>query len=166
LGSIASIITILFFYRFKDFSRAVFIVDAILLFVAISASRMAFRFFRQLLPMPQNAEGRKILIYGAGDGGELLLRELKNNPEWNYSPVGFVDDDETKRNNVIHGMKVFGGTDLLTTICKENGIQEILLTVRRISPEKLGEIKDICDESDILLKRAWLKIEPIDEFLD
>jgi UDP-GlcNAc:undecaprenyl-phosphate/decaprenyl-phosphate GlcNAc-1-phosphate transferase len=166
LGSITSIIAILFFYRFKDFSRAVFIVDAILLFVAISISRMAFRLFRQLLPMPQNSEGRKVLIYGAGDGGELLLRELKNNLDWNYSPIGFVDDDERKKNSVIHGLKVFGGNGSLSTICSENEVDEILLTVRRMSPEKLREVKDICDDAEILLKRAWLKIEPIDEFLD
>jgi UDP-GlcNAc:undecaprenyl-phosphate/decaprenyl-phosphate GlcNAc-1-phosphate transferase len=166
LGSISSIIAILFFYRFKDFSRAVFVVDAILLFVGLSVSRMAFRLFRQLLPMPQNAEGRKVLIYGAGDGGELVLRELKNNPDWNYSPVGFVDDDEKKTNSVIHGLKVFGGNGSLSTICKENEVQEILLTIRQMSPEKLREVKDICDDSDILLKRAWLKIESIDEFFD
>jgi UDP-GlcNAc:undecaprenyl-phosphate/decaprenyl-phosphate GlcNAc-1-phosphate transferase len=166
LGSITSILAILFFYRFKDFSRAVFIVDAILLFIGLSLSRMAFRLFRQLLPMPQNSEGRKVLIYGAGDGGELLLRELKNNPDWNYSPVGFVDDDERKTNSVIHGLKVFGGNGSLSTICSENEIDEILLTIRQMPPEKLREIKDICDTEDILLKRAWLKIEPIDEFFD
>jgi UDP-GlcNAc:undecaprenyl-phosphate/decaprenyl-phosphate GlcNAc-1-phosphate transferase len=154
LGSISSIIAILFFYRFKDFSRAVFVVDAILLFIGLSVSRMAFRLFRQLLPMPQNTEGRKVLIYGAGDGGELVLRELKNNPDWNYSPVGFVDDDEKKTNSVIHGLKVFGGNGSLSTICKENEVQEILLTIRQMSPEKLREVKDICDDSDILLIRA------------
>jgi UDP-GlcNAc:undecaprenyl-phosphate/decaprenyl-phosphate GlcNAc-1-phosphate transferase len=166
LGSISSILVILFFYRFKDFSRAVFVVDAILLFIALSLSRMAFRLFRQLLPMPQNGEGRKVLIYGAGDGGELLLRELKNNPDWNYSPVGFVDDDERKTNSVIHGLKVFGGNTSLSTICRENEVEEILLTIRQMPADKLGEIKDICDEEEITLKRAWLKIEPIDEFLD
>ncbi len=166
LGSISSILVILFFYRFKDFSRAVFVVDAILLFITLSLSRMAFRLFRQLLPMPQNGEGRKVLIYGAGDGGELLLRELKNNPDWNYLPVGFVDDDERKTNSVIHGLKVFGGNDSLSTVCRENDVEEILLTIRRMPAEKLSEIKDICDEEEITLKRAWLKIEPIDEFLD
>jgi UDP-GlcNAc:undecaprenyl-phosphate/decaprenyl-phosphate GlcNAc-1-phosphate transferase len=166
LGSISSILVILFFYRFKDFSRAVFVVDAILLFIALSLSRMAFRLFRQLLPMPQNGEGRKVLIYGAGDGGELLLRELKNNPDWNYSPVGFVDDDERKTNSVIHGLKVFGGNSSLSKVCRENEVEEILLTIRQMPADKLSEIKDICDEDNILLKRAWLKIEPIDEFLD
>jgi UDP-GlcNAc:undecaprenyl-phosphate/decaprenyl-phosphate GlcNAc-1-phosphate transferase len=166
LGSISSIIVLLFFYRFKDFSRAVFVVDAILLFTAISLSRVAFRVFRQLLPIPQNSEGRKVLIYGAGDGGELVLRELRNNPDWNYLPVGFVDDDERKTNSVIHGLKVFGGNGSLSTICSENEVDEILLTVRQMSPEKLREVKGICDDSDISLKRAWLKIEPIEDLFE
>ena len=51
-----------------------------------------------------------MLIYGAGDGGELVLRELRNNSDWKYTPVGFVDDDPFKKDKVIHGLPVFGGS--------------------------------------------------------
>ncbi|MDQ3087150.1 MAG: glycosyl transferase, partial [Acidobacteriota bacterium] len=113
LGTVLSILAILVLYRFENFSRAVFVLDALLLFFALCASRMAFRLFRQLLPMPISKSGRKVLIYGAGDGGEMILRELKNNPEWNYTPVGFVDDDPLKKDKIIHGLRVFGGNGSL-----------------------------------------------------
>ncbi len=54
-------------------------------------------------------ERRNVLIYGAGDGGEMVLRELENNPDWEYRPVGFIDDDPRKTGKLIHGLKVFGG---------------------------------------------------------
>ncbi len=162
LGSVLSILALLLLYRFEFFSRAVFVVDGLLLLIALSGSRLAFRFFRQLLPTGNLGDGRKILIYGAGDGGELVLRELKNNPEWNYAPVGFVDDDPLKQGKVINGLKVYGGNGSLSEICRENNIEEILLSFRKVSPAKIIEIKEVCETLDVSLMRALLKIEAVD----
>jgi UDP-GlcNAc:undecaprenyl-phosphate GlcNAc-1-phosphate transferase len=162
LGSILSVLAVLLLYRFQNFSRAVCVADGIILLAALSFSRMAFRFFRQNLPMATSGEGRKVMIYGAGDGGEMVLRELKNNPDWNYSPVGFVDDDPLKKDKLIHGLKVFGGNGSLASICREKQVQEILISFRNISSEKLEDVREICREADVSLKRAQLKIEPLD----
>jgi UDP-GlcNAc:undecaprenyl-phosphate GlcNAc-1-phosphate transferase len=164
LGSILSVLAILLLYRFKDFSRTLFVVDAFILLAALSTSRLAFRLFRQLLPMPINEGGRRILIYGAGDGGELVLRELKNNPDWKYNPVGFVDDDPLKKDKVIHGLPVFGGNGSLHRICLENQIQEVLLSFRQIEPQRLQEIKEMCRSAEVTLMRAWLKIEVVEDY--
>ena len=162
LGSVLSILAILLLYRFEFFSRSIFIVDGLLLLFALAGSRMAFRVFRQLLPAANVGDGCKVLIYGAGDGGELVLRELKNNPDWNYAPVGFVDDDPLKTGKVIHGLKVYGGNGSLKTICRDNKVEEILLSVRNVPPARLKEVKEICKELDVSLKRAFLKIETVD----
>ena len=162
IGSILSVLAVLLFYRFQNFSRAVFVLDGLILFIAISGSRMAFRLFRQLLPMPNAAAGRNVLIYGAGDGGEMVLRELINNPEWEYLPIGFVDDDPLKKDKVIHGLKVYGGNGSLKSICQQNDVQEILLSFRSVTPERLKEVRQICDEANVSLKRALIKIEPVD----
>ncbi|MBA3634117.1 MAG: hypothetical protein H0W58_15105 [Acidobacteria bacterium] len=162
LGSLLSILALLLLYRFEYFSRTVFIVNGTLLFMAIAGSRLTFRLFRQLLPMPFSREGRRVLIYGAGDGGEMILRELRNNPEWNYNPVGFVDDDPLKKDKVIHGLKVFDGNGSLSAICRKNEAQEILISFRAISPERLFEVRKICQNSNVSLKRVQLKIEPVD----
>lgn len=162
LGSVLSVLALLLLYRFEFYSREVFILDALLLMAALSASRMAFRFFRQMLPSSVVGDKRKILIYGAGDGGEMVLRELKNNPEWNYTPIGFVDDDPLKKDKVIHGLRVYGGNGSLKTICLNNNIEEILFSVRNVSPERLNEVREICKEIDVSLKRALLKVETVD----
>ncbi len=162
IGSILSIVAVLLFYRFQNFSRAVFVLDGLILFFVISASRMTFRLFRILLPLPSSGEGRNVLIYGAGDGGEMILRELKNNPEWDYKPIGFVDDDPLKKDKVINGLKVYGGNGSLEKICRQNEIQEILVSFRNLSPERLRKVRTICDSANISLKRALIKIEPID----
>ena len=161
LGSVLTVLTLLLLYRFQNYSRTVFVVNGLILFVAVSGSRAAFRLFRHFLPMRPSTESRRVLIYGAGDGGEMILRELKNNPDWQYNPIGFVDDDPLKKDKVIHGLKVFGGNGSLQTICREKEVREILLSFRTISPERLDEVKTICRNSGISLKRAQIKIEPI-----
>ncbi|MGI8555819.1 MAG: nucleoside-diphosphate sugar epimerase/dehydratase [Pyrinomonadaceae bacterium] len=161
LGSILSVLAILFFYRFAHFSRAIFIVNGLLLFLAVAGSRMAFRLFRQLLPAPIRTAGRKVLIYGAGDGGEMVLRELYNNPEWNYEPIGFLDDDPMKKDKVIRGLRVYGGNGSLADICRHTKVEEVLIASRRIQPQRIAEIQGICQSADISLKRALLKIEPL-----
>jgi UDP-GlcNAc:undecaprenyl-phosphate GlcNAc-1-phosphate transferase len=115
-----------------------------------------------MLPLPVSGEGRKVLIYGAGDGGEMVLRELNNNPEWNYRPVGFIDDDPLKKDKVIHGLTVFDGNGMLADICLQKDIAEILISVRDISPEQLKKIREICRGTNVVLKRAQIKIEPVD----
>src|SRR5678816_1885811 len=74
LGSVLCLIAFLLLYRFQNFSRAVFIVDGLLLFFGLVGSRLAFRLLREILPLPHATEGRRVLIYGAGDGGEMVLR--------------------------------------------------------------------------------------------
>jgi UDP-GlcNAc:undecaprenyl-phosphate GlcNAc-1-phosphate transferase len=166
LGSILSVLAILLIYRFAGFSRTLFVLDAFLLMAAVSASRLAFRLFRQLLPSPVREDGRRVLIYGAGDGGELVLRELKNNSYWKYTPVGFVDDDPFKKDKVIHGLPVFGGNGSLLEICRQNQIQDVLLSFRQVDPQRLEKIKEMCRSAEVNLMRAELKIEVMDDFLE
>ena len=162
LGSGLSIIAVLLLYRFQYFSRAVFILDAILLLLAIIASRMAFRLIRYALPASSASTGRNVLIYGAGDGGEMVMRELKNDPSWELRPVGFIDDDPLKKGKVVHGLTVFDGTDALADLCRQKDISEILVSARSISSDRLKELRRFCDETGVELRRAQLKIEPVD----
>ncbi len=166
IGSVLSVLAVLLLYRFGGFSRAVFFIDGLVLLILLTGSRMAFRVFREIIPSPMNTNGRRVLIYGADDGGELVLREINNNPEWNYAAVGFIDDNPHKKDTVIHGLRVFGGNGMLPKICQEYNIDEILLSSRKISPERIGEIKEMCTFADIGLKRASLRIEALDDIFD
>ena len=90
--------------------------------------------------MAKNIEGRRVLIYGAGDGGELVLRELLNNRGLKYSPVGFLDDDPAKSGKLIHGLKVYGGNGDLNSVCEQQQVDEILISSSRMTDERLQEI--------------------------
>ncbi len=122
---------------------------------------MMFRLIRQAIPVPVGAEGRRALIYGAGDGGEMVLRELRNNPKLNFLPVGFIDDDQLKTDKLIHGLKVFSA-DKIAETCDEKKISEILISTSKLEPAKLKELREICREANVSLKRVRMSIEPVD----
>ncbi|MDT4969312.1 MAG: UDP-GlcNAc:undecaprenyl-phosphate/decaprenyl-phosphate GlcNAc-phosphate transferase [Acidobacteriota bacterium] len=162
-GSVASSMAILFAFRFAGVSRTVFVLDAMLMLLLLAGSRMAFRLFRQILPTPTTREGCRVLIYGAGDAGELLLRELLNNREWLYVPVGFVDDDPNKKGKVIHGLRVLGGNGMLRGVCSEYQVEEVLISSSRFSDERMAEIMSDCEAAEVSLKRMRIRIETISE---
>jgi UDP-GlcNAc:undecaprenyl-phosphate GlcNAc-1-phosphate transferase len=162
-GSIISIIIVLFKFRFEGFSRAVFLIDALVMLLLLAASRIAFRFFRTVLPAAKADKGRRVLIYGAGDAGELLLRELLNNRDLRCAPIGFMDDDKSKHGKLIHGFRVFGGNGLLAKVVTEQEVEQVLISTPRISAERLAEIWSECDARNIELKRMSIRIEAISD---
>ena len=162
-GSIVSMTIVLFKFRFQGFSRAVFAIDALVMLLLLAGSRIAFRFFRKVIPAVSSKNGRRVLIYGAGDAGELLLRELLNNRELRYAPVGFIDDDASKHGKLIHGFRVFGGNGSLAKIISEQQVEQVLISTPRISAERIGEIWSECDARNIELRRMSIRIEAISD---
>jgi UDP-GlcNAc:undecaprenyl-phosphate GlcNAc-1-phosphate transferase len=138
-------------------------IDGILMFMFLAGSRLAFRLFRQVIPIAKIAEGRKVLIYGAGDAGELLLRELLNNRGLKYSPVGFLDDDPAKSGKLIHGLKVYAGNGDLTSVCRQHNVDEVLISSSKMSEARLQEILELCQAQNIMVRRMRITIEDLAE---
>jgi FlaA1/EpsC-like NDP-sugar epimerase len=84
---------------------------------------------RSLHGFRARGDARRVLIVGAGDGGRLVLREILRNPQLGLAPVGFVDDDPTKRSLHIDGVKVLGATDGLGRILDEAEPDEITIAI-------------------------------------
>jgi len=161
LSSVASLILLLFAFRFEGFSRKVFVIDAVLMFLFLAGSRLAFRLFRQLLPAVTTNNGRRVLIYGAGDAGELLLRELRNNRELQLSPIGFLDDDPAKSGKVIHGLRVFGGNGDLSAVCAQHEVDEVVISSMKMTEERIEEVLRCCSEKEIAVKRMRITMEDL-----
>ncbi len=155
VGSIASVIGLLFIWHFAGYSGAVFIIDWVLLFMLVSGSRILERVYKEFFDNinSNNRNGRRLLIYGAGDAGELILREIKNNRLLNYHAVGFLDDDKEKLGKRIHGVPVLGTRQDLNRIADKHKIDELLIAIPTISKHILEEIIEICTSLDIAHKK-------------
>lgn len=161
ISSMVSMLLIVFAFRFDGFSRTVFVLDAMLLFAFLTGSRFAFRFLRKLLPAPHAKTAKRALIYGAGDAGEILWRELTNNALHGYVPVGFVDDDPRKAGKLMHGLRVFSGAEPLADVCRRARVDEVFLSTDTISRQKIVDIVTQCESAGTPVKRMRIAIERV-----
>jgi FlaA1/EpsC-like NDP-sugar epimerase len=92
--------------------RGIWVVDTLLLLALVTGSRLLAR---TLIERPSAgaivARGKEVLIVGAGDAAQLILREMLKNPALGYTPIGLVDDDPRKKNVRLHGIRVLGTSD-------------------------------------------------------
>lgn len=161
LSSATSVLLVVVLFRFDGFSRTVFLLDGLFLLFLCSSGRFAFRFLRKVLPAPHAKTGKRVLIFGAGDGGELTFRELVNNSELQYIPVAFVDDDPLKTGKLRHGLQVYSGDQSLADICTEKRVQEVFLSTLRISMARLRRIVSECESAGVAVKRLRIEIDQI-----
>ena len=160
LGSLLCIAILFALYRFEGYSRVVFINDYIITLLMVGGVRVFIRVFREYFSaVADESDKLPILIVGAGDGGELLLREIKNNPTINYKPIGFIDDDIQKKGKTIHGLKVLGAREDIPSIVEDKGIKRVLISILSEKEDKMQSIFEICKDLHIECKRIKKIIE-------
>jgi len=155
-GATVSTIVIFLMYWFRGPSRAVVLLDLLLLLVFVSVSRIAFRLLKALIIGRANTDpdAKPVLIYGAGDGGALLMREILSNPNHHYAPVGFIDDDGRKAGKKIHGYRIFDSNDLPNLI-HTYGISEVLISSFKVPEARLDSLRRM----GVGLKKMSIRIE-------
>jgi UDP-GlcNAc:undecaprenyl-phosphate GlcNAc-1-phosphate transferase len=160
-GTLLSMAGLLLVYRFQDFSRMVMIVYGLLLFMGIAGSRLSFRFFALLIPHPGKPKV-PVLIYGAGDGGAVVLRECLENAQVNYRPIGFLDDDPSKQGRTVAGLQVLGGAAELPKILRQEKVEGCIISSPKImSNGHADQIRNLCEERGLWIRQ--LRLEFVEE---
>jgi len=149
LGSVLSITAMTMLFRFDLFPRTVFVIDWMLLLLLVSGVRVLIRVIREYLFTLSNANGKRVVIVGAGDAGEMVLRELRNNARLEYVPVGFFDDDPDKQGRRIHGVPVLGGRETILEAVARLGIDQIMVAIPSAGAESLAGIIGICESTGL-----------------
>jgi UDP-GlcNAc:undecaprenyl-phosphate GlcNAc-1-phosphate transferase len=155
IASLAAIAIVTYVFRFQDFSKGVFIIDGFLATGLVLAVRGSFRLFQETHKR-QTLTGDKIVIYGAGRAGELLLREIVNNPSLNVRPVGFVDDDQLKKGKKIMGYPIFGSFDSLVEIHQQHQLDGVLISFNGQEGQNARadtNAREFCKSHRLFLKR-------------
>ncbi|MGH7664859.1 MAG: polysaccharide biosynthesis protein [Gemmatimonadaceae bacterium] len=134
------------------FPRSLVIIDAMLTVGLVGGVRFALRAARESRRPGRPKRTRRALIIGAGDAGELLLREMHNNPRLGYVPVGFLDDDKRKEGFQIHGVDVLGNTRRLSDVLTTTPADEIIIAIPSASRDEMQQLVNRCIETELPFK--------------
>ncbi|MBD3382347.1 MAG: SDR family NAD(P)-dependent oxidoreductase, partial [candidate division Zixibacteria bacterium] len=150
IGSVLLIIPI-FFIPIRSFPRSVLLIDSLLLIILSGGLRLAIRLGRELMPNFLRT-GKRVLIIGAGDAGEMIVREMKRSRVLNYSPIGFIDDDVRKKGITIHGVPVLGDQTEIGEVVKKQMIEEIIIAIPSATNRQMRRIIENCRKLTISFK--------------
>jgi FlaA1/EpsC-like NDP-sugar epimerase len=133
--------------------RGIAALDLLLTMALIAGSRLLAR---TLMERPAGggivARGKEVLVVGAGDAGQLVIREMQRNRQLRYTPIGLIDDDPRKKNIRIHGVRVLGTNDDLPRILRDNRPDEVILAIPSASGEMRQRIVNVTREGNVPVK--------------
>ena len=160
-GAILTVGSLMLLYRFVGYSKSVFILYSLLLFVGMTGSRLSFRLFG-MFAFKFRPEQIPVLIYGAGDGAEVVVRFCREYPRAGYQPVGFLDDDPRKEGSSVLGLTIFGGPEKLPQILQREQVRGCIISSPSIlADDHAHQLRDLCEKQGLWIKQ--LRLEPIEE---
>ena len=137
--------------------RSYYIMYFVFLLILVIISRFFYRTFFSVKKQVEETKTRetrkRVLIIGAGSGGNDLIREIKNSKYLNMKVVGAIDDDAGKVGNYIHGVKVLGKRGDIPRIAEKYRVEEIILAMPSVGAKQVHEILEICKTTGCELKK-------------
>lgn len=123
--------------------EGVIMIDLFATILILASLRMVVRLYHEEFSADKSARQKRLLIVGAGNAGEALLREITR-LRAGFKVVGFADDDPHKRGTNIHGISVLGRVDDLPKICKKYDIDEIAIAIPSATRAQLRRVIQVC----------------------
>ncbi|MGE4519609.1 MAG: polysaccharide biosynthesis protein [Desulfobacteraceae bacterium] len=167
ISSLVFVVFILFKTRFTGISRSVFLIDWCLTVILITGSRLSVRVFfgylgenktftellRQIFSIKNKSKKfKKTLIIGAGDCGEKIYREIRDNSNLDYKVIGFLDDSPAKQGRKIHGLPVLGTSDDIKKYVHNADVEEIIISIPSATASQVRRIVELCKQTDARYK--------------
>lgn len=149
LGALISLLIIYLMSPEPKLPRSIMIIYWFLSTFSIAVTRFSWRAWNDFQSTLSRTFKPTCLIYGAGKAGDLLARHIAITPKFPYHAVGFIDDDQNKRNRIIHGYKVLGTGDELNKICQQHSVHTIIIAMPSASGKIIREVVTRCQTAKV-----------------
>jgi FlaA1/EpsC-like NDP-sugar epimerase len=122
------------------FPRSVFLVEFMIALGLAAGLRLGVRAFATTARRIETAAtARRLLVVGAGDAGEMLLREINRNMP-GVQPVGLLDDNASKVGMTVHGVKVLGTIDQAHALIEQHGVTDVVIAIPTANGKEMRRI--------------------------
>jgi FlaA1/EpsC-like NDP-sugar epimerase len=153
-------------FRMEGVPRVTFIIYGMTLLLAIGGTRMAFRVGRhRRLGSTMSDDAPKVLLFGAEDNAEIVIRSIRASVPTRFDLVGLIDGDPAKRKHEIHGLTILGGLETLPSAVDRLEVNELWITLPDLAGEELRRIYEAARGLPIRVKllprltQAWEGIQ-------
>ena len=154
LSSLISVVVLAFIFKLESFGGIVlFVLDFYLLLTGVAGLRISHHVFISYYRRSAAQRGKKVLIYGAGGRGSTVLREIRKNGNYSFSPAGFMDDSPEKKGIQMQGVPVLGSIEDLDEIFRENNISEIIVSTTKIGRDKIKRLTEFGKQKGIVIRQ-------------
>ncbi|MNK55681.1 UDP-N-acetyl-alpha-D-glucosamine C6 dehydratase [compost metagenome] len=127
-----------------SFPRSIVAIEAVLSLVLMGGSRFMLRYWHEMQPVSRPGDETRVLVIGAGDAGEMLVRDMLRQPERGLRPVGFLDDRPDKRGMRIHGVPVLGDRHAVAESVARHAVDLIVLAMPSAPAKEQRQILQLC----------------------
>lgn len=156
LGAVYIVAAFLLFRErgLEGYPRSTIVISWFIVIAFIGGSRLSYRMFRESSNEPITKKGPKtnVLIVGAGQAGEIILREILANKNLPYNLIGFVDDSRAKRNASLHGYPILGNTRDIPKLAHKYSLSTIFIAVPSASGKAKRRIMMTCKRTGLTVK--------------
>jgi len=166
LASQVFILAAVLFVQHAQFPRSVLLISPFISLILVGGIRFAIRITRDWRNKERAAKHSRMLIFGAGDIGENVLRELQRSNETTRKAVCFLDDNASKHGRSIHGVRVMGGRDRLAEVINSKKIDEVLVAVNHARGRLIIDLMGIYAASGCERKVEFKTLPNMDELID
>ena len=155
VASLLFVAYVVFVHRLNHIPRSVLVLDGIFSFLLSAGVRFLTRAFREnYFPAVFSKGGArgKILIIGAGDAGQAIVREIRQNPRLQMEVVGFVDDDPNKGGQCFQGVCVLGRQEDIPGVCRQRDVDEVIIAIPSATGHQVRSIVEHCRQAEVAYK--------------
>ncbi len=146
-GAVISLAIIFLFTRLESIPRSVFVLYPILLVMFLAAPRLLYRWIKD--HRVYLGSGKRVLIVGAGQAGEMLVRDIFSSGEGQFHPVAFIDDNRRKTGLEIHGVRVVGTFEDLPAIVDRMSIELVLFAIPSAKSSVVRRVVELCESAEV-----------------
>ena len=159
-----TLLSVFVIYRLEAVPRSILVLYPLFLFLGLSAPRLIYRWIKDQHLYLSQAKGKRVLLVGAGQAGEMLVRDMRRKDE--YLPIGFLDDASQKIGRDIHGVRVLDNISSIEKVLTAYEIELVIVCIRNIDATVMREILKSCNSKNIQCQTIPTLIEANDDSVD